>query len=140
MAMRRGMLDPSYQALSLAWAVDPTAVRLALTGPAGAWLPPATMRNPDPGCVFCLVVQTLEGADTCPAGDSGHVLRKIQDLPASIALLAPDQYYRGYTLVIAKSHATELFELPERESTQYYADMLRVARAVAAAIRPRKMN
>src|SRR6266446_5449440 len=63
-----------------------------------------------------------------------------QDLPASIAILAPDQYYRGYTLVVSKTHATELYHLDEHESTQYFRDMLRVAAAVAAAFRPRKMN
>src|SRR5947208_2699181 len=63
-----------------------------------------------------------------------------EDLPASIAILAPDQYYRGYTLVVSKTHATELYHLDERESTQYFRDMLRVAAAVAAAFRPRKMN
>src|SRR5207245_1634902 len=79
-------------------------------------------------------------AETCPAAAPEHVLRKIQDLPASIAILAPDQYYRGYTLVVSKTHATELYHLDERESTQYFRDMLRVAAAVAAAFRPRKMN
>jgi diadenosine tetraphosphate (Ap4A) HIT family hydrolase len=68
------------------------------------------------------------------------VLRKVKDLPASIALLAPDQYYRGYTLVVSKTHATELYELPEEESIQYFTDMLRVARAIASAFQPRKMN
>src|SRR2546426_810888 len=76
----------------------------------------------------------------CPAAAPEHVLRKIQDLPASIAILAPDQYYRGYTLVVSKTHATELYHLDEHESTQYFRDMLRVAAAVAAAFRPRKMN
>ena len=65
------------------------------------------------GCELCTVVEALGRAETCPASAPGQVLRKIQDLPASIAILAPDQYYR---------------------------DMLRVAAAVAAAFRPRKMN
>ena len=94
----------------------------------------------EPGCVFCTVVQALEGTDTCPVGDAGHVLRKVKDLPASVAILAPDQYYRGYTLVVSKTHATELYDLPERESAQYFDDMLRVARAIAAAFKLRKMN
>jgi diadenosine tetraphosphate (Ap4A) HIT family hydrolase len=94
----------------------------------------------EPGCVFCAVVQALEGTDTCPAGDAGHVLRKVQDLPASVAILAPDQYYWGYTFVVSKTHATELYDLPEGESAQYFSDMLRVARAIAAAFKPRKMN
>jgi diadenosine tetraphosphate (Ap4A) HIT family hydrolase len=51
-----------------------------------------------------------------------------------------DQYYPGYTLVIAKTHATELYHLPENESIQYCQDMLRVAKAIATVFQPRKMN
>jgi len=94
-----------------------------------------------PGCVFCGVVAELWRAERCPGpGAPGQVYRKIADLPTSVAVLGPDQFHRGYSLVIAKRHATELFELPEAESMQYYRDMLVVARAVAAAFRPRKLN
>jgi len=43
-------------------------------------------------------------------------------------------------MVVSKTHATELYELPQHQSTQYFIDMLAVARAIAAAFRPRKMN
>jgi len=91
-------------------------------------------------CVFCTVIAALERSDTCPAAEAGQVLRKVRDLPASIAILAPDQYYRGYTMVVSKTHAVELYELPERQSLQYYQDMVAVARAIATAFKPRKMN
>jgi diadenosine tetraphosphate (Ap4A) HIT family hydrolase len=94
----------------------------------------------DAACVFCAVLAALERADTCPGAEPGHVLRKVRDLPASVAILAPDQYYKGYTMVVSKTHATELFELPERQGAQYYQDMVAVARAIAAAFKPRKMN
>jgi len=42
-------------------------------------------------CVFCTVVAALEHSEACPARAAGHVLRKIRDLPGSIAILAPDQ-------------------------------------------------
>jgi diadenosine tetraphosphate (Ap4A) HIT family hydrolase len=91
--------------------------------------------------MFCRVVAQLREADQCPtAGAPDERYRKIVDLPASIAILAPDQFHRGYSLVVAKVHATELFELSEAEATQYYHDMVRVARAVAAAFCPRKLN
>src|SRR5215510_16165383 len=89
------------------------------------------------GGVFCTVVAALEHSEACPARAAGHVLRKIRDLPASVAILAPDQYYRGYTMVVSKTHATELYDLPQRESAQYFDDMLVVARAIAAAFHPR---
>ena len=93
------------------------------------------------GCVFCAVVGELRRVERCPnPGAPDQVYRRVAELPASVAILAPDQYYRGYTLVVAKTHAAELCQLPEAESTQYYHDMLRVARAVAAVFQPRKLN
>jgi diadenosine tetraphosphate (Ap4A) HIT family hydrolase len=91
-------------------------------------------------CVFCAVVAGLRGAESCPHPESGAPVRKIADLPASIAILGHDQYYRGYTLVVARTHATELFELASTECGQYLEDMVRVARALAAAFSPRKLN
>ncbi len=92
------------------------------------------------GCVFCAVVAALREAETCRDPSSGHLVRKIRDLPVSVAVLGHDQYYRGYSLVLAKTHATELYQLPEPEATQYFRDMLRVAEAIATACRPRKLN
>lgn len=103
----------------------------------------AGMRRPDAadaGCLFCRVVDALQLADTCPHPESGEPVRKIQDLPASVALLGHDQFYRGYAVVVARTHATELYGLPEAEAAQYFRDMLRVARAIDRAFQPRKLN
>jgi diadenosine tetraphosphate (Ap4A) HIT family hydrolase len=92
------------------------------------------------GCVFCTVVTELQKAETYQHAAGAEPFRKIHILPTSIAILGYDQYYPGYTLVISKTHATELYQLSESESTQYFKDMLRVAQAVATAFQPRKMN
>ncbi|MGH7266166.1 MAG: HIT family protein [Candidatus Rokuibacteriota bacterium] len=91
-------------------------------------------------CVFCEVVAALRLATSVASPASGETLRKIEDLPASVAVLGADQFYRGYAVVIARSHATELFQLPDADGVQYYRDMLRVARAIAHAFGPRKLN
>jgi diadenosine tetraphosphate (Ap4A) HIT family hydrolase len=70
----------------------------------------------------------------------GVGFHKIHELPTGLAVLLHDQYYPGYTLVIANTHATELYHLPEHESTQYLKDMLRVANAMATVFQPQKMN
>jgi diadenosine tetraphosphate (Ap4A) HIT family hydrolase len=90
------------------------------------------------GCMGCMAVEKLQDAETYQ--HHGRDLRKIYDLPTAIAVLWYDQYYPGHTLVIAKTHATELYHLPESESTQYCKDMVRVAKALAMALHPRKMN
>jgi diadenosine tetraphosphate (Ap4A) HIT family hydrolase len=91
------------------------------------------------GCPFCPMVATLETAETYHA-PSGGVARRVALLPTAVAVLGNDQYYRGYTLVIARRHATELYHLPDALSTAYFQDMLRVARAIDRAFSPRKMN
>src|SRR5262245_27481831 len=59
-------------------------------------------------CAFCLVLEGLQHTETYHV-PSGEVIRKIQELPTAIVVLSNDQYYPGYTLVIAKTHATELY-------------------------------
>ena len=90
-------------------------------------------------CPFCPMVAALERAETYQAR-SGGVSRRVALLPTAVAVLGNDQYYPGYTLVIARRHATELYHLPDTESTAYFQDMLRVARAIDRAFSPRKMN
>lgn len=90
-------------------------------------------------CPFCPLVAALEAAETHRA-PSGTVSRRVALLPTAVAVLGNDQYYPGYTLVIARRHATELYHLPDHESTAYFQDMLRVARAIDRALSPRKMN
>ena len=77
------------------------------------------------GCPFCPLVQALETAETY-RGPSGNVSRRVALLPTAVAVLGADQFYPGYTVVIARRHATELYHLPEAESTAYFQDMLRV--------------
>ena len=93
----------------------------------------------DQSCVFCPMIAALEKAETY-RGSTGGVSRRVALLPTAVAVLGIDQYYPGYTLVISRRHATELYHLPDGESTAYFQDMLRVARAIDRAFSPRKMN
>src|SRR5215471_10818480 len=93
----------------------------------------------DQSCVFCPMIAALEKAETY-RGATGRVSRRVALLPTAVAVLGTDQYYAGYTLVISRRHATELYHLPDGESTAYFQDMLRVARAIDRAFSPRKMN
>ncbi len=93
-----------------------------------------------PACALCPVVASLRDGVSYRDPQSGSVSRKIREMPASVAVLGHDQFYRGYSLVIAKTHATELHHLPAAERAQYLDDMVRVAAAIAGALRPRKLN
>jgi diadenosine tetraphosphate (Ap4A) HIT family hydrolase len=85
------------------------------------------------------MVAALENAEAY-RGDSDAVSRRVALLPTAVAVLGHDQFYPGYTLVIARRHARELYHLPEAESAAYFQDMLRVARAIDRAFSPAKMN
>ncbi len=82
-------------------------------------------------CPFC---QTVERAATISTDDL------IAELPHSIVLLGPWQFYRGYCLVVAKRHATELADLEKDERQGYLDDMCTVARAISKLFTPRKLN
>lgn len=96
----------------------------------------------DAECRFCqglrLFERWREGRATLPPQLPAEML--VGELPSALAVLSLDQYYRGYTVVLAKTHATELFHLAEEESGQFVRDMNRVAKAIAQAFGARKMN
>jgi diadenosine tetraphosphate (Ap4A) HIT family hydrolase len=55
-------------------------------------------------------------------------------------LLGPWQYYHGYCIVVARTHARELYELENDERRAYVDEMCLLARAIAGCFRPVKMN
>ena len=55
-------------------------------------------------------------------------------------VLADVQYYRGYTVFVAKRCVAELHELPAGERDAFLHEMAEVAQAVFEAFEPRKLN
>jgi diadenosine tetraphosphate (Ap4A) HIT family hydrolase len=82
-------------------------------------------------CSLCL---KLAGLELLPEDEI------ICQLPHSVVLLGPWQYYHGYCLVVARHHATELNGLPESERRGYLDEMCLVARAIEECFRPDKLN
>ncbi len=82
-------------------------------------------------CSFC---RTLAALNKLPADEL------VAELPHSIVLLGRWQYYRGYCIVVARRHATELSQLDENERHGYFADMCRAARAIEECFHPCKLN
>jgi diadenosine tetraphosphate (Ap4A) HIT family hydrolase len=58
----------------------------------------------------------------------------------SVALLGPWQYFHGYCLLVARTHATELSQLDEEERRTYFEEMCLLARAIETSLHPRKLN
>lgn len=78
-----------------------------------------------------------------------HLLSTVRELPNdqivwkfphSVALLGPWQFYHGYCILIARTHATELHQLADAERQAYFEEMCLLARAIEEAVRPQKLN
>jgi diadenosine tetraphosphate (Ap4A) HIT family hydrolase len=54
--------------------------------------------------------------------------------------LPKNQFSRGWTIVVLKRHASELFELTELELCAFWRDVALVARALDGLYRPAKVN
>jgi diadenosine tetraphosphate (Ap4A) HIT family hydrolase len=65
---------------------------------------------------------------------------RIAALDTSVAYLHDDQYFPGWTVLVLKRHATELWHLSADERSRLMEDVARVARALADEFAPVKMN
>jgi diadenosine tetraphosphate (Ap4A) HIT family hydrolase len=86
------------------------------------------------GCEICRLI-----ADVSDPSDK-RSLFKITEMEVSVAVLSSDQFFRGYTLVTYKEHATELYHLSPHKRIQFCEEMIRVANALDRALGPDKMN
>lgn len=74
-------------------------------------------------------------AGTWPARD-----HRITDCGLTVAYLFEDQYFPGWTMLVLKRHATELFDLTGEERSQLIEEVTAVARALAEVFKPVKIN
>src|SRR5687767_2383384 len=66
---------------------------------------------------------------------------RVYTTPDIDAVLQRANIQRGYTLVIWRGrHVVEPYELDDDEAAAYWREVLKVARALAAHFRPKKMN
>ena len=64
----------------------------------------------------------------------------IADLGLSVAYLHDDQFFPGWTVLLFKRHATELFHLAPTERIQLMEEVSRLAKVLAETFQARKMN
>lgn len=64
----------------------------------------------------------------------------IADLGLSQAYLHDDQFFKGWTVVVFRRHATELFQLAPTERMQLMEEVTLVARTLAHVFDARKIN
>ena len=64
----------------------------------------------------------------------------IADLPESVAYLHTDQFLPGWSVLVLRRHATELFDLGRDERARLMDEVSDVARALTLAFDARKIN
>ncbi len=74
------------------------------------------------------------------AGEWPEKNHKIIDLKQSAAYLFEDQFFAGWTVVVLKRHATELFDLTKEERSGLIEEVSAVASALATMFEPIKLN
>ena len=70
----------------------------------------------------------------------GRLPSLIHEFDQSILIAGDHQFYPGYCVLLAKSHAREMHELPESAARAIFDELMRASRAIAAAYQPHKLN
>lgn len=84
-----------------------------------------------PGCGICAVIDRIK-AHNFPDF--------VAELNASYVILGDQQFYRGYCVLFAKIHATELYLMPADAARELFDEMRLCAEAIATIVKPWKMN
>lgn len=82
-------------------------------------------------CSVCARIKTIQ------AGQNPNL---ITELDNSYVVIGDYQFYKGYTVVISKVHATELHQLNKQQRNGFLQEMADVAEAVSNAFKPVKLN
>lgn len=64
----------------------------------------------------------------------------IAELPRSWLTLGDAQFYRGYCVLLAKRHVTELHEMPRGEAHEVLDEILAAGRTLVEVLKPLKLN
>ena len=88
------------------------------------------------------------GASERPCGICGLIDRCrrrefpdfVAELPNSFVILGDAQFYRGYCVVLARTHVNEVHLMPSEEAHALFEETVAVGRAIAAATDPLKIN
>lgn len=87
-----------------------------------------------------MFAMALEDCLLCRKIASPPANEVVWEFPHSIAFLGPWQHYRGYCVVVCRTHAAEMHHLPEAIRQAFFEEMCVVSRAIETAFCPRKIN
>ena len=83
---------------------------------------------------MCLICDRIE---LIKQGKNPHF---VKELETGYVVIGDGQYFKGYTLFLAKEHVTELHQMEYETKIKFLEEMSIVQEAVAKAFRAEKMN
>jgi diadenosine tetraphosphate (Ap4A) HIT family hydrolase len=84
-----------------------------------------------PPCGICAMIDRIK---------AGKFPDFIAELNSCYVILGDQQFYRGYCVLFAKIHATELYLMPADAARALFEEMRLTAEAIAEIVKPWKMN
>ncbi|HKV55330.1 MAG TPA: HIT family protein [Candidatus Binataceae bacterium] len=82
-------------------------------------------------CGICALIERVR---------AGNFADYVAELPRSWLILGDAQFYRGYCVLFAKRHVTELHAMPRGEAHELLDELLAVGRSLAEILKPLKLN
>lgn len=82
-------------------------------------------------CFICTAIEEIK---------AGKFRDLVAELKGGYVILGDQQFYRGYCILFAKLHATELYLMPADAARLLFDEMRLTAEAIAAVVKPWKMN
>jgi len=89
------------------------------------------MTSAKPACGICAMIDRIK---------ANSFRDFVAELKSCYVILGDQQFYRGYCVLLAKLHATELYLMPADGARLLSDEMRLVAEAIAAVVKPWKMN
>jgi diadenosine tetraphosphate (Ap4A) HIT family hydrolase len=82
-------------------------------------------------CGICAIIGRLE---------SGGFDDLVAELPRSWLILGDAQFYRGYCVLLAKRHLTEMHLMPRGEAHELLDELMAVGKTLERVVKPLKLN
>ena len=94
-------------------------------------------------CLFSVMAKHPQPCEICERIAQikrGENPTLVAELPSGYAVMGDSQFFRGYCLLLCKAPAADLEALEPEFRAQFLADMATLSAAVAAVVKPHKMN
>jgi diadenosine tetraphosphate (Ap4A) HIT family hydrolase len=82
-------------------------------------------------CGICAIIGRIE---------SGEFSDLVAELPRSWLILGDAQFYRGYCVLFAKRHITEMHLMPRGEAHELLDELIAVGKTLERVVKPLKLN